>query len=639
MQTILGPDCTSNYVQNMRTFRLLTAALLVLSALAFTQPASAEYESTPQTSWGVETKGNSNTIQEWAALAWEIDQVGSTVFIGGNYLDVTNGVRTERQPYLAAFESDTGEWKPSFRPAVGGPVFALEPTADGGLLVGGELRTWNGRTLGGLAKIDPTTGDLWPGFQTRVFGGNTTVRDIKIEEDGRAYAIGEFSRANDGASPATVSGVIRFDPISGTIDRSWTPDLAGGQGWGIDRSPNRNSVYLAGYFQTVNGESGTRGFAEIDDNGNVVRGRSIVPFNGCTSSRAYCSYMFDVEVTEQGHIWVGGVEHALYVIDEQSGDLVWQHYSACNPNLNDCGGRDWFGGDWQEIYRDGDRIYASCHCWFDLYTDDKRIDHVNPTGTRESIRSTAAFDVNTGLVIPTFKPDLRGDAGGFGLFVSPTDSCMWMAGGYTSTRLPDGRFTPTRDVVRICDPDTRPPNGSVTSCEARTQANGTIRLEWNEAPGTLRYIVRRSVDGSPNYWRARVSPGGGASASYVDDLITPGRAYTFLIEAVANNGTVQSPVTCLPAPIGVDPGEVIPAASCTLQTGTTANQVNWTRAAGAPANDAIVFRSKNGGAFGWRARTGGTSLNDTRIERQASYAYRVVMVAADGTRSNPTPCT
>ena len=622
----------------MRTIRLVTTALLVLGALAFARPAAAEYESTPQTSWGVTTKGDSNTIQEWAALAWEIDQVGSTVFIGGNYLDVTDGVRTERQPYLAAFSSSSGEWQSSFTPAVGGPVFALEPTADGGLLVGGELRSWNGQNMGGIAKIDPVTGDLWPGFQTKVFGGSVVVRDIKIEEDGLAYAIGRFTRANDGGSPATVSGAIRFDPITGALDRSWTPMLSDGSGWGLDRSPNRNSVYLAGYFQSVNGESGTRGFAEIDDAGNVIRGRSIVPFNGCTSSRDYCSYMFDVEVTEQGHIWVGGVEHALYVIDEVSGDLVWQHYSACNPNLHDCGGRNWFGGDWQEIYRDGDRIYASCHCWFDLYTDDKRIDHVNPTGTRESVRSTAAFDVTTGLVIPTFKPDLRGDAGGFGLFVSPTDSCLWMAGGYTSTRLADGRFTPTRDVVRICDPDTRPPGGSITACDAQTQPDGTIRLNWNQADGAVRYIVRRSVDGSPNYWRARVPAGGGAAASYTDDLITPGRSYTFTVEAVAPNGTAQSPVTCQPAPISVDPGTVAPAASCSLQASPTLNQVNWTRAAGAPANDAIVFRSRNGGSFGWRARTATTSLDDTRIERQASYQYQVVMVAADGTRSSPTSC-
>lgn len=207
-------------------------------ALVASVPALAEFSSDKQTDWGVQTKGNSDTIGEWAALAWEVDQVDGTIFIGGNYLEVTNGSQIHTQPYLSAFDAETGAWQSWFRPDLGSAVFALQPTPDGGLLVGGEIGTWNGDLVGSLVKIDPATGERWPGFETRLFGGNSVVRDLKLESDGYVYAVGSFSQANEGNGPFAVSGAVRFDPVSGNIDQTWTPTIADGAAWVChDRRP------------------------------------------------------------------------------------------------------------------------------------------------------------------------------------------------------------------------------------------------------------------------------------------------------------------------------------------------------------------------------------------------------------------
>ncbi|MDH3680518.1 MAG: hypothetical protein OEV40_11275, partial [Acidimicrobiia bacterium] len=167
---------------------LITAVALAVGAagsavLVSTRPSSAELVGVQRTSWGLATSGTSRAVANFDALGWAVEEVGGVVFAGGNFLDVTNGAQTERQPYLAAFAASTGAWLSTFAPDVGGPVLALEAAPDGGLFVGGEMDEWNGQTIGALAKIDPTTGELWPGWNTRAYGGTSVIRDLNLGPD------------------------------------------------------------------------------------------------------------------------------------------------------------------------------------------------------------------------------------------------------------------------------------------------------------------------------------------------------------------------------------------------------------------------------------------------------------------------
>ncbi|MFW2382982.1 MAG: hypothetical protein ACN4GZ_14610, partial [Acidimicrobiales bacterium] len=94
-----------------------------------------------------------------------------------------------------------------------------------------------------------------------------------------------------------------------------------------------------------------------------------------------------------------------------------------------------------------------------------------------------------------------------------------------------------------------------------------------------------------------------------------------------------------PSPITVEAPPVIPAGSCTAVDNGTSVNISWTYGDGAAASDAILERARNDiGTFGWRARTGATSFEDTQLQSGVDYSYRVRMVAADERRSDPTTC-
>jgi len=200
------------YVNSRRVVAriVLSLSLGLLGFLVVPSSAAAEFESPQQAPWGLQTKGNSTTIGNWEALGWALAEVGDHIYVGGNFLEVTNGAATESQPYLARFNTNTGVFDPTFRPDLGSTVLALEPSPDGGLFVGGELGTWNGQSTAALIKIDPATGERWPGFETRVYGGSSYIEDIKVESDGWVYASGSFTTAGLNGNTVAVKNVVRF---------------------------------------------------------------------------------------------------------------------------------------------------------------------------------------------------------------------------------------------------------------------------------------------------------------------------------------------------------------------------------------------------------------------------------------------
>jgi hypothetical protein len=599
----------------------------------------------------------------------------------------------------------------------------------------------------------------------------------------------------------------------------------------VSRSKTQDVTYIAGFFQEVNGDTAGRGFVGVDDTGTIVRDRSDVPFNGCTTFD-YCSQLYDVEATEAGHLWVAGVEHALYIINENDGSLIQHHYTGCDPARNDCF-VNWIGGEFQEIERIGDRIYAACHCFHDIYSNDEVILHRQAAGEHNTIKAVGAFDALTGDIIPEFQPELRGDSGGFGVHQNPSDGCLWVVGGFSSYGAAGGPQPPSYDVVRICDelgpgpaagPAALPPtpgscavshedgqdgatlywterssatgsilyrrvnegstfwlgrvnppasptlattpvpaslneyfvrhaypagqrsdllpcgtvdlrpsltpatacavtvgaeneailtwqagndnadfvvrrsvDGSpeywrarvaepgytdlliqpgrtytftveardvagevatptpcspsvlieqptpdvVAFCTATVLSDDTVRLEWPDGSAIDRYIVRRSVNGGANYWRARVnSSGGEGSAAYVDSLIMVGSYYGFTVEAIGTDGSTTPATTCNPSPIVVEAPPVIPASACTVIDDGDSYSLTWTYGDGAQPGEAIVERARNDvGIFGWRARTSASTFFDTRVQATTDYRYRVLMIADDERRSDPTICS
>lgn len=641
----------------MSELKRMAAAFIMLlgivGVLSAPSPVSAEYDSTKHSTYGVTTKGASGTIAVWNALTWEYEQVGNRMFVGGNFLDVVDdaGNIAGRQPYLATMDATTGKWESWFRPDVGNAIFAMQKSPDGGLFVGGEMGTWNGETVGGLVKIDPATGELWPGFNTRIYGGVSVVRDMQLESDGWLYVAGGFDTVDENGVIINQNGAVRINPNTGAVDATWTPQVTGGSVWGISRSKTLNLTYLAGHFNFVNGESGTAGFVSVDETGEVVDKRDAVPFNGCFGFGGYCTQMYDVVATPQGDVWVGGVEHSLYVLDESSDlDMKWHHYSGCDPTKNEeCFPADWYGGEFQEIELIDGRIYATCHCWFDLHSSQNQVlVHSKKylwQGTEgvdyfhQTVNGVMAFDPDTGAVIPSFVPLLGGDAGGFGVHLNESDGCLWVAGGFDSYGPPGGVQPPAYDVVRLCDetgpgtpagPPSTPP--VPTACAASNVGlNATV--DFVLPAGAVRGVIYRSVNGGSFSWRGAVD----APGTSFGEAVPNGAVTQYQVRAKYEADQLSAPTSCDPA-INLQPS-LQPVPNCSAVASAT-NQPVITWEAANDATEYVVYRSVGANGPYWRGKIsdGSFTFGDSVMAFNTSYTYSVVAKDINGASASSTIC-
>ncbi|MCB0994809.1 MAG: hypothetical protein KDB21_06945, partial [Acidimicrobiales bacterium] len=185
--------------------------------------------------WGVTDK-DPNASHNFANLVWDFAQIGDRMFVAGSFLNVRDPATgtSYSQPYLAAFDADTGVWDPSFHPALDGAVYALEVNANGVLIAGGEFTNLNGVPFTeGIVGIDPTTGTPAAGFQLSVERPWSTERAIVREMEivgSQLYVGGNFShiRGSGGNERYRVYRLARADALTGTPDPQWLPVVQGG---------------------------------------------------------------------------------------------------------------------------------------------------------------------------------------------------------------------------------------------------------------------------------------------------------------------------------------------------------------------------------------------------------------------------
>ncbi|MEZ5339988.1 MAG: hypothetical protein R2706_00635 [Acidimicrobiales bacterium] len=471
-------------------------------ALIAPAPASAELVNPPSPDWGLAQLLPSNSMNNWDSLGFAVEYSDGLVIVGGRFGQLTNGAQSISQPYLAAFDATTRNAVTWWRPSVNNTVLALEKSNDGGLFVGGDFSQYNGVNVGAFQKIDPKTGNAWPGWKTRIYGGSSTVRDIRLETDGWLYVVGSFTTATEGNGPISVNGAIRMNPQTGAIDWSWRPQPAGGSVWGVARSQTTNEVYLAGWFTSMNGNGFARGFAGVSSsNAALLHTRGAIPYNTFVGNTSY-HRLYDVVATTAGDVWVGGEQHGLFVLDETR-NLAFEemHYTGCNINyqINCTRG----GGEFQEIEVIGNRVYATCHCWGSHMSANNTIYYgasqpaLGAYTYTGSVSGIAAYDINSHDRIQSFNPYMSGDAGGFGIVGTP-DGCVWVTGGFDSFGVP-GTQRAARDLVRLCDQagpgplgESAPKPPAPTSCQVTLAANGSsVTVTFNVPSQATDVVIER----------------------------------------------------------------------------------------------------------------------------------------------------
>ncbi len=122
------------------------------------------------------------------------ERVGQFLILGGTFTTIVlpNGSSVS-QPYLAAFDVDTGQLSTTFRPVLDRPVSVLEAgDQPGTVYAGGLFKTINGVTATRLAKLDVINGQLVGGFSASVNGEVTAL----ARTGDRLFVGGEYSTVN-----------------------------------------------------------------------------------------------------------------------------------------------------------------------------------------------------------------------------------------------------------------------------------------------------------------------------------------------------------------------------------------------------------------------------------------------------------
>jgi PKD repeat protein len=203
----------------------LAGSMLVLG-IAAAPPARAA-QPVPGHTGLVPSKPRTNTPLISTGEIWDIEVVGTRVFIAGTFSSLQNttgGGATVNQRFLAAYNINTGLIDTAFRPTFGGGgVNAVEASPDGTkLYVAGSFNTVNGVTKRKIASLNLTTGAPVAGFTANA-GAQATALAVT---NTTVYAGGQFSTVNGAARV----GLVAVNGTTGAVVPGFVNDISGGMG-------------------------------------------------------------------------------------------------------------------------------------------------------------------------------------------------------------------------------------------------------------------------------------------------------------------------------------------------------------------------------------------------------------------------
>ncbi|MDY6050940.1 MAG: fibrinogen-like YCDxxxxGGGW domain-containing protein, partial [Rothia sp. (in: high G+C Gram-positive bacteria)] len=453
----------------------LTQADLKLTDIADSGTAEATKRALPasfssRVLWRTSANSGTGMLGELNTRVQAINQLGETVYTGGDFAFVENAVTGEKvqQKFIAGYNVNTGELVRTFTPQLNGQVKAIEPLPNGKLAVGGEFTQVNGQPAKGFVILDPVTGatDTSLGWDVvnRNASGVSFVKSITVHGN-YVYIGGNFTHVKGSTSDvyAYSKNIARFRLNDNSVDWSWRPTTNGTVN-GVSASDE--GIAVAGYFSTVNNQRSWK-LAYL----NTTDGALAQQWEWTLSHRAKNPYPrdgFQFDIQDAGStIWTAGTEHLLAQYDKAN--LANRPTTYITKS----------GGDFQDLSMNNGVLYASCHCGDWIYsgatTHDNPWDAPTYKGVN-TIRLIAAFDAQTGDILPQFNPNIQG-AKGHGIWASFTDSTgtLWVGGDITRSLGYQG-VQQTVGFARYAPADAKAP--AAASNLAVTTADATDTLTW-----------------------------------------------------------------------------------------------------------------------------------------------------------------
>ena len=442
---------------------------------AETQKASVSEFATP-TTWGV--TGNLNgSIQEGSIQVQAFEQVGSTMYVGGNFTGVQKGKNgseiTSRG--LAAFDATTGDWNGQTFD-FNNQVKDLVELPGGKLLAVGDFTKVNGETHVGTVLIDAATGQIDPSWDLQIRNGNASVVTVKAAKvvGEHIYLAGAFTHlTGNGSSSVYARNGARLD-LSGKPDRSWNPEFNGAV-IDIDVDENDSYLYAAGHFTRAHdlvaenaARLGTGAGAELDQSWSF--------------RHSYFIGKYQQAVTVgNGRVYFGGSQHSLFGYN--TSDMTRTSGSITMQN----------GGDLQATTASATGVvYGSCHCSDYTFQDAYQYLALGDTWTRaDEIQWVGGWDQATGRQIgwtPYRLSSLR-STGAWALEMGD-DGALWVGGdfnfSYTSKTAGQWSGGWVRMPARSATAPAVPANLRAADGNAKE-----VTLKWSSVPGAESYDILR----------------------------------------------------------------------------------------------------------------------------------------------------
>ncbi len=479
------------------------------------------------TPWGLSGRPGS-TSNEYSVEAQAFTQSGNTMFVGGNFSYVqqdASGTGRVTQPYLAAFDVNTGELVTSFKPVLNEQVRALATLPNGTVVAAGDFTSANGAPATAIVGLDPVTGATSSTFkvtlENRITGDTLRIRSLDVAGPW-LYIGGAVTHFAGGSRPTTFSYMRSLGRVSltdGTPATDWNPNFSGSV-IKSSGSANGQRVYAAGFFTDANGVPAKNAAAVLTAPGASLATPTWSPT--WSASKSYQQVIREVD----NRIWVGGSEHSLFSYDPSTFNRLSGSIAKQNGDLQSLTSRDGL-------------IFAGCHCANFEYENA----YTWPTLGSNWVRSSALkwfgmWDAATGTRIPDFTPNLNMRSGA-GVWALTTDTLgnVWAGGDISTVKTSSGvkfsggfaRFT----MVDSTPPPT--PSGFQKTSETATTAS----FSWNtvtDDASSVRYQILRDD-----------RPIAVTSTNTGSITVPKGGSNRFFVRALdgADNASASSPVVAL----------------------------------------------------------------------------------------------
>ena len=437
--------------------------------------------------WGVSGTAGSTT-REGSVQVQAFAEAAGRMYVGGNfrYVEQGGGARTE-QPFLAAFDLQSGQWISSFRPSINEQVRALEVLPNGSIVAGGDFTQANGQPATGVVALNPVTGATDTGFrltvENRATGGMVRIWEFQMIGN-QLYLGGDFTHLAGGGRTAFsyMRALARVRATDGRNENGWNPEMMGTV-IDLDDSDDGSRIYASGFFNTSRGVATRKAAAVLTEfvtNPDGTVRHLADPLWAPVWSSTNKDYQQAI-VEGGGNVWSGGSEHNVFGFDRNT-------FARTSTTILHA------KGDIQTFSTAGDVLYAGSHANNQFaYTDATTWSGAGPGGAPWTSAHTqhwvGAFDLVNGDALDDFAPDFSGIRSG--IWASTVDSLgrLWTGGDLTGVRTTQGpnrfaggfaRFSPATRLHRRppatsgwCPP-TAPRSGSPGTASP-TRAASTTR--------------------------------------------------------------------------------------------------------------------------------------------------------------------